>query len=268
MTPERLQSWIYRPVRDSRQLVLVHEPPLGQSTTVATWSREDVEQLREVNGSQGEEVLSCAREHIEALGEKDTQKFLLQWFGERSASPLRTQVLKLRADENALSPAENMALSAASGDNTQLVQMIPFFLNHIGQSQRATIGSIGVLLAAYERTAAMQQKFNEQQQQIIERLLEATQGSASKDDGGEYKDAKIRALEKLVSAAPDIVGAVMSLAAGKMQKPSHAPKPASGAADTAEERKAAAIDALAKLHPAELGELVSGDDDDGAPDAH
>ncbi len=61
---------------------------------------------------------------------------------------------------------------------------------------------------------------------------------------------------------------MVSLAAGKLSKPAAAPKPLpSSGSDTPEDRKAAAIEALAKLDPKELGELMSGDDD-GATDAH
>ncbi|HET8938983.1 MAG TPA: hypothetical protein VFN67_36315 [Polyangiales bacterium] len=254
MTPERLNSWIYRPVTASKVLILSHEPTIGQSSTIAQWSREDVELLREQNGSQGDEVLQCAREQMENAGERDTQKFVLSWFGDKSPNALRSTVLKLQPDESALAVGQ---VAAANGGG-DLAQTLPFFLNHISQTQRATIGSIGVLLAAHERTAAMQQRIIDSQLALIEKLLETNGGRA---DTSEVSEAKARVLEKLTSVLPDVVSAGLHLAASKLAPPTAAPKQQPPPPQlTADQRKAAARAALLELEPAEITELVSEDD--------
>lgn len=255
MTPERLQSWIYRPVTSSRTLVLEHEPTIGQSKTIAQWSREEVETLREQNGSQGEEVLICAREHMENIGERDTQKFVLSWFGEKNPNALRSTIVKLQPDEASLAVGEAAARMTAATGGGDLAQILPFFLNHISQTQRATIGSIGVLLAAHERTASMQQKIIDGQQALIQKLLEANDGQ--RETSG-VSEAKTRILEKLSNVLPDMVSAGVHLAASKLSPPPPKPQPQL----SADERKAAARAALLELDPAEIAELVSDDDDD------
>lgn len=270
MTPEKLQSWIYRPVTNSRTLTLTYQPPIGQETVIATWTREEVLALQESGGSHGEEVLECAREYMAGAGERDTCKFVLAWFGEKNPNALRSMILKLKPDESTAPPEPIDMVAAQSG--AALAQMIPFFLNHISQTQRATIGSIGVLLAAHERTASMQQKIIDGQQTLIQKLLEANDDREPKDSAA-IGEAKARVLEKLTNAIPDIVSAGVQLAAGRMtagnaQPPSTpqvmAPRPTP---TTRAELKAAALDALALLEPDEIAELVStSEDDDGATD--
>jgi hypothetical protein len=267
MTPEKLQSWIYRPVTNSRTLTLTFQPTIGQETTVATWTREEVEALREQGGVHGEDVLETAREYMQGAGERDPCKFVLAWYGDKSANALRTTLLKLKPDESTAPPEPLDALAAHSG-GAALASMLPFFLNHISQTQRATIGSIGVLLAAHERTAAMQQKIIDGQQTLIQKLLEANDERQQPDPA--MGEAKARVLEKLTAAIPDIVAAGVHLAAGgKLAAPAPQqiapPQPKSRA-----ELKAAAMEALGALEPDEIAELSPGDDEDdgAADDAH
>lgn len=254
MTPERLNSWIYRPVTGARTLTLVHQPLLGQETTIATWTREDVEMQRDQNGSQGQDVLDSAREHMELSQERDTCKFVLAWFSERSTNPLKSMILKLKPEnDNALATEGDSALAAHGGG--ALVQLVPVFLNHISHTQRATIGSLGVLLAAHERTANAQQKIIDGQQAVIEKLLERVDALASdgkgRTDSPGVAEAKARALDKLTSALPELVSAGVHIAAGKLGPPPQPPR------RTREQLKAAAREAIGELHPEEIAELVS-----------
>ncbi|HEX6290291.1 MAG TPA: hypothetical protein VFZ66_13950 [Herpetosiphonaceae bacterium] len=266
MTPEKLQSWIYRPVTNSKTLTLTFVPTLGQESTIATWTREEVEALREQGGVHGEDVLETAREHMAAERERDTCKFVLAWWGDKNANPLRSTVLKLKPDESTAPPDPLETLAAQSGGNA-FAQMLPFFLNHISQTQRATIGSIGVLLAAHERTASMQQRVIESQQALIQKLLETSDERAPVDAA--MGEAKARVLEKLTNAIPDVVSAAVQLAAGggKLAAPAAPaqiapPKPKSRA-----ELKEAALEALGALEPDEIaGLVVDGTEDDGATD--
>ncbi|HET8939215.1 MAG TPA: hypothetical protein VFN67_37480 [Polyangiales bacterium] len=268
MTPEKLQSWIYRPVTNSKTLTLTFQPTIGQETVIATWTREEVEALRDTGMSHGEDVLESAREYMSGAGERDTCRFVLAWWGDKNPNALRSMVLKLKPDE-ALAPPEPAELAlAASGGGAQFAAMIPFFLNHISQTQRATIGSIGVLLAAHERTASMQQRVIESQQTLIQKLLESNDERAQPENAA-IGEAKARVLEKLTNAIPDIVAAGVHFAAGgKLAAPAEAaqlapPKPKSRA-----ELKQAALDALGALDPDEIADLDGGGNgaDDGATD--
>lgn len=253
MTPERLQSWIYRPVTNSRTLVLVHEPMLGQSIPVATWTREEVEALREQSGSQGEEVLTLAREHMEASGERETCKFVLQWYGERKAEPLRSTIIRLKPDDTLGSGGDittTIAADAAAMSGSILQAIVPQLLSALEKKDRLMNGSTGIILAAYERALAMQQRSNDFLQTELAAYLQLVHdqgGGAHEPD--EFREARARAIDKLVAVLPDFLNKGVAIAAhklGTMEPP------------TREQKKAVALQALNALDPEDIAELVTG----------
>ena len=257
MTPERLQSWIYRPVSGSSTLSLTYEPQLGQSSVVATWTREEVEQARENSANHGDEVLTAARDYMEQLEQRDTCKFVLAWYGERRADPLRSTPLKLKPEET-LNPQLASALSGAAvgGDAGILVTIITQLLGHIAQTHRVNNASQGIVLAAFERALNMQQRTNDDQSKTIEHFR-ALVTEQDREDGGAMSDVKARALDKLVQALPAVVNMGVQMA-------SAASAPAKL---TREQRMSAARAALDSLEPNEIAELVSGEDNaSGATD--
>lgn len=259
MTPERLQSWIYRPVSGSSTLSLTYEPPIGQSSVVATWSREEVEQTRENSGSQGDEVLTAARDYMEQLEQREPCKFVLAWYGERRADPLRSTPLKLRPEEPAsLASTFNAAAVSGASDNALLVNVITQLLGHLERKERAANASQGIVMAAWERSLSMQQRVNDSQAKTIEHLRAAIADLPDDADSGDMADVKARALDKLVQALPSVVNMGLQLAGSASSPPKQLSR---------EQRMAAARDVLNSLEPSEIAELVASDDNtNGATD--
>lgn len=250
MTPEKLQSWIYRPVSGSSTLSLTYEPPLGQSSVVATWTREEVERTREESGSQGDEVLTAARDYMEQLETRDSAKFVLAWYGERRVDPLRSTPLKLKPEDQPSALPLSLA-SVATGDHALLVTVIVQLLGTLERKDRISNASQGIVLAAYERALNMQQRVNDSQATTIEHLRSLMSSLTDSDsDRGELADVKARALDKLVQALPAVVnmGVQLVTANAGPQKPSR------------EQRMTAARSALGALQPDEIAELGSEDD--------
>lgn len=258
MTPERLQSWIYRPVSGSTTLSLTYEPAIGQSSVVATWTREEVELTRENSGSQGDEVLTAARDYMEQLEQRDTCKFVLAWYGERRADPLRSTPIKLKPEEPAsLATAFSAAAVSGGSDNALLVTVIVQLLGHLERKEKAANASQGIVLAAWERSLNMQQRVNDSQQKTIEHLRAAI-SSLPEDESGDMADVKARALDKLVQALPSVVNMGLQLAGSTTAAPKQLSR---------DQRMAAARDVLNSLEPNEIAELVASDDNtNGAAD--
>ena len=260
MTPERLQSWIYRPVSGSSTLSLSYEPTLGQSSVVATWTREEVELTRENSGSQGDEVITAARDYMEQLEQREPCKFVLAWYGERRADPLRSTPIKLKPEDSPATALVPSAISAAANsDNALLVNVIFQLLGHIERNQKANNASQGIVLAAYERALNMQQRVNDGQEKTIDHLRALISTQPDTEDG-EISGVKARALDKLVQALPAVMNMGVQLATNAASAPPKASR---------EQRMTAARAALENLDPSEIAELVSTDDstDGGADDA-
>jgi hypothetical protein len=197
MTPERLTVWIYKIVPGGVRLQLVHEQALTQGLTIASWSKEDVEDAREnpiPGNSIAEQVIDAAAEHAENLGE--ACRFLVQWTGAQG-QPLRAMIH--RAAPSELPTGGNVQQYAMQAGNVSGNQMTAQLLSHIAQQQKVINGSIGVILTAYERAMAMQQSMISQ----LGARLDALPPTAALQSE-EFSRAKIRALEKLSDVGPDI----------------------------------------------------------------
>lgn len=266
MTPERLQLWIYKPVPGGRVLHLVHEQAIGQNLTVASWTREDVDEAREGGVNQAEQLLDAAQDHADGVGE--ACRFLIQWCNEGATRPLRSMVHRAQPVET---PTNEHALRA---DHVSPNAMVGQLLNHISQQQRVINGSIGAVLAAYERALNMQQATMLAQQALIvssrEQLHELAVTPVTSEADEELSRLKARALEKLLEFAPDAVSmgmkaAVSHIAAksGEKLSKAHAAQAAATQAARANGRKGQALQIASRARPVEL---EPDDDDDSDPD--
>lgn len=197
MSAERMSKWINKAVPGGTFLVLLHEQSVGTPLCVATWTREDVEEAREQAQSIGADVLSAAQDHADSVGEGC--RFLLQWQNETTRA-IRSIVH--RAVPSDREPGEHALHAEFVSPNAMIGQL----LGHISQQQRVINGSIGAVLAAYERALLMQQKTIESQGAVITaRAADAVEGELGGAESGELIALKARALEKLIELGPDVV---------------------------------------------------------------
>jgi hypothetical protein len=195
MNADRLTVWIYKIVPGGVRLQLVHEQALTGGITIASWSRDEVDDAREnpIPGhSIAEQLNDAATEHCENLGE--SCRYLIQWVGAQ-AQPLRTMIHRVAPAEAASGVINVHAMQAGNVSGNQLTAQL---LSHIAQQQKVINGSIGVILTAYERAMTMQQ-------QMIQQLgarIDALPPPAAENE--EFSKAKIRALDRLSELGPDI----------------------------------------------------------------
>lgn len=198
MSPERLNAWIYKVVPGGTRLQLVHEHSLTGGLTVASWEREQVDETREtpVPGQTiGDQVIEAATEHANNVG--DSCKFVVQWT-RADGSPLRS--MHHRAAPDGTGPNVEQLPTAANGNLAALqLQAQQQLLGHIAQQQKVINGSIGVVLTAFERAMAMQQRMIE----TLGARLEALPPPDA-DQNEQVTALKIRALEKFAELGPDV----------------------------------------------------------------
>jgi len=194
MTPDKLSLWVNKIVPGGRSLVVIHEQSVGGGLVVASWTREDVDELKERNASIGAEVLDAAQDHAESVGE--SCRFLVQWQSDMGKA-IRSIVHRAAPTDRPISD------HAAHAEFVSPNAMIGQLLNHISQQQRVINGSIGAVLAAYERALGMQQKTIESQQHLIasQREFEAEPPSEMET---QLSALKIGALERFIEHGPDI----------------------------------------------------------------
>jgi hypothetical protein len=215
MTPDKLSQWVNKTVPGGRSLVVIHEQSVGGGLVVASWTREDVDEHRERNTSIGAEVLDAAQDHAESVGE--SCRFLIQGQSDLGKA-IRSIVHRAAPTDRPVSD------HAAHAEFVSPNAMIGQLLNHISQQQRVINGSIGAVLAAYERALGMQQKTIESQQQLIASQREYDSEPPSEVET-QLSALKIGALERFIEHGPDIakqlVNAVQRIPAlmGTDQKP-------------------------------------------------
>jgi hypothetical protein len=198
MTADRLNAWIHKIVPGGVRLQLVFEQGLTGGVTIASWTREEVDESRETpipGGTIGDQVIEAANEHANNVN--DSCKFLLQWV-HATGAPLRTMIHRAAATDGAGGAAavgSEMPLSLAQ----VFLQAQQQFLGHISQQQRVINGSIGVVLTAFERGMAMQQRMLD----TIAARLDAL--PAPNEEVEEVTRLKIHALEKAVELGPDVM---------------------------------------------------------------
>jgi hypothetical protein len=197
MSPERLNAWIYKVVPGGTRLQLVHEHSLTGGLTVASWAREQVDEAREnpmPGQTIGDQVIEAANEHANNVG--DSCKFVVQWTSGDGA-PLRS--MHHRAASDGSGPNVEQLPSAAGLGALQL-QAQQQLLGHIAQQQKVINGSIGVVLTAFERAMAMQQRMIE----TLGARLEALPPPNDDSQNEQVTMLKIRALEKFAELGPDV----------------------------------------------------------------
>jgi hypothetical protein len=194
MTPEKLTGWVNKTVPGGRHLVIIHEQSVGGGLTVASWTREDVDEHRERGTSIGAEVMDSAQDHAESVGEGC--RFLIQWQSDIGKA-LRTIVHRAAPTDR---PTSEHALHAEFVSPNAMIGQL---LNHISQQQRVMNGSIGAVLAAYERALQMQQKTIESQQVLIGQQRELEDREPSEADL-QLSQLKLTALERILEHGPDL----------------------------------------------------------------
>lgn len=198
VSPERLNAWIYKVVPGGTRLQLVHEHSLTGGLTVASWEREQVDETRDtpVPGQTiGDQVIEAATEHANNVG--DSCKFVVQWT-RADGSPLRS--MHHRAAPDGSGPNVEQLPTAASGLGALQLQAQQQLLGHIAQQQKVINGSIGVVLTAFERAMAMQQRMIE----TLGARLEALPPPNDDSQNEQVTLLKIRALEKFAELGPDV----------------------------------------------------------------
>lgn len=211
MTPEKLNTWLYKPCPGGVALQLAH----GQAgptpdLVVASWSRDEVFGARDAGISQADVVIDEAQDHADSMGE--SCKFLIAWVSE-AGRPLRTIVHRVSPVE----PTNN--IYAANADAISTNAMIAQFLGHIHQQQKLVNGNMLTVCTAYERAMGMQQAMLTQMSDLVkshrrelDRLADVT---TVNPEAGELARLKSRAFEKLIELGPDVVKlAIASFAPG------------------------------------------------------
>lgn len=194
MTPEKLTQWANKVVPGGFALVLVHEQAVGGGLVVASWTRQEVDELKERGVSIGADVLDCAQDHADSCGE--SCRFVIQWQSDLG-KPIRTIVHRAQPADR---PTNEHALHAEFVSPNAMIGQL---LNHISSQQRVMNGSIGAVLAAYERALGMQQKTIEQQQQLILASREAESDEPTEMDM-QLSALKIGALERIIEHGPEL----------------------------------------------------------------
>jgi hypothetical protein len=199
----KLTLWTQKKVPGGRVLRLVHEQMAGMSpTTVASWPREEVDQMRDEEQSIGAAIIDAARDHADSLGE--SCRFQLQWIDDRD--------VVLRAIHHREMPTEMpdnegaIAAGFVSGN-----QLIGEMMSHIRQQQKVVNGGFQIALAAHERALAMQAKMLEQQNNMLQALVRERNETLAKGDSvGPLVEAKVNALTKLAEVAPDVLQLIIA----------------------------------------------------------
>lgn len=214
MTPERLDLWIHKVVPGGRSLTLVHEQALGQGLTVASWTREDVDDAKEraLVPSIAAQLLEAAQDHADSV--QEACRFVIQWVND-AGRPLRSLVHRVQPERRA-ELGEGAAFADAVSPNAIIGQL----LSHVSGQQKVINGSIGVVLSAYERAMHMQQAMMKAQAELLQaHMLEGPTRSRRSESSEELDRMKIRAFEKLVELGPGVlqmaVGAVMGRVTGE-----------------------------------------------------
>ena len=189
--PERLNLWLSKPVPGGRAVQLVHDQAVGAGLMVAMWSKEEIDEAKAAGTTLAEHMLDAAQEHADTVGE--SCRFLLQWVNDQMR-PIRTMVHKVLPSER---PSNEHALA---GDAVSLNAMVGQLLGHIATQQKVINGSIGVVLAAYDRAMAMQTGMLEQ----LARRVNAEPVELSEADA-QVQTLKAQALQKLIDLGPDVV---------------------------------------------------------------
>jgi len=210
----KITSWVAKKVPGGRTLRLVHEQMAGaQPMTVASWKRDEVDQMLAEEQSIGAAVVEAARDHADSLGE--TCRFVLQWIDEAGdvvrAIHHRAMPSEMPENEGAL------AAGFVSGN-----QMFAEMLSHIRQQQKVVNGGFQIALAAHERALSMQNKMLDQQAQMLQTLVrERNDRLVNGDsDNSPLTEAKVNALKKLAELGPDVFQLIVAKVADHYAKPS------------------------------------------------
>ena len=203
LSSEKLSTWVNKVVPGGRALVVLHEQAMGgPGLTVATWMREDVDEARENGQSIGAEVLSSTQDHADSVGE--SCRFQIQWQNDKGQT-LRSIVHRAVPTDR---PTNEHALHAEFVSPNAMIGQL---LSHISQQQRVINGSIGAVLAAYERALVMQQKTMETQASIIiATRQELATTAVLPAEAPELTALKTRAFEKLLELGPDVIRTVVA----------------------------------------------------------
>lgn len=204
MTPERLQLWIYKVVPGGRVLALSHDQAIGPALVVASWSREDADQAREARESLAEQLLDAAQDHADSIGE--ACRFTIQWQTDapldgRPPRALRSLIHKAFPQDTPKS--EGAIVADAVSTNAMVGQL----LAHISTQQKVINGSIGAVLAAYERAMAMQATMLKQaQEQLNQRALEMQHilEARGPETDEQLAEMKRQAWQKVLEVGPDV----------------------------------------------------------------
>jgi len=196
MTPEKLSQWVNKVVPGGRTLVLAHDQAVGQPLVIATWTREDVDELSEQNKSVGAQVMDAAQDHADSVGEGC--RFTLQWQSD-TGKTLRAIVHRAAPSER---PANEHALHAEFVSPNAMIGQL---LSHISQQQRVINGSIGAVLSAYERALQMQTKTIEQQGAIITASRVELQSANVGAPDAQLTQLKADALRRFLDLGPDVL---------------------------------------------------------------
>lgn len=206
MKPERLDQWINKVVPGGRSLVLLHDQAIGPALVIGCWSREECDDAQQHGLSIGDQLLDAAQDHSDNTGE--ACRFQLQWQNE-SGRPLRTMIHKSFPRD--VPKQEGAIVADAVSSNAMVGQL----LGHISTQQKVINGSIGAVLAAYERAMAMQaQMLKQQGEMLTQRSLELQ--ALIEQGGGDQQlaDIKKQAWTKVVELGPDVVRLALERFAG------------------------------------------------------
>lgn len=205
MTPEKLQTWIYKPCPGGVTLSLVHDQ-FGNMAglVVSSWSRDEVMSAKETNVSQAETILEDAQLHCDSVNE--ACKFQITWFG-ATGQPLRTLIHRCAPSE----PTTNAY--AQHADAISPNAMIAQFLGHIHAQQKLINGNsetmvrnMSAVCTAYERAMAMQAQMNAQLCDMLKsQRRELANVETTTPELREYTQAKTAAFMKIAEAVPDII---------------------------------------------------------------
>jgi len=223
-TAEKLNQWAHKVVPGGRTLVLLHDSD-GSTLVVASWNREEVDDYRERSESIGQALVEAAQDHADAAGEPC--KFLIQWQLE-SGKGVRALVHRAAP----ATPSDPMSASLTSASFTSPNAVVAQLLGHISSQQKVLNGSIGAVLAAYERALAMQQKVIESQQMQLAAAYEQEPAQSNEADM-QLSAMKIGLLERLMEHAPEVtrhLGNALSRGSGESKPNGHAPTSEAAAA--------------------------------------
>jgi hypothetical protein len=195
MTPDKLSQWVNKTVPGGRSLVILHEQGVGGGLVVASWTREDVDEHRERGTSIGADVMDSAQDHADSVGE--SCRFLIQWQNDLGKA-LRSIVHRAAPTDRPMN--EHQANAEFVSPNAMIGQL----LNHISQQQRVINGSIGAVLAAYERALGMQQKTIESQQSLLATMRDLDQDAPPSEVEAQLSALKIGALERIIEHGPEL----------------------------------------------------------------